>query len=387
MPEPFSTGVSVLLSSAQLSAKERFMAFFEKLGSQFIDIIEWTEPPQSDVLAYRFPRYQNEIKMGAKLVVREGQNALFVNEGRLADVFKPGTYTLSTQNLPLLTTLMGWKYGFNSPFKAEVYFISMRQWTDRKWGTQNPIMMRDSEIGPVRIRAFGTYAFHVADPKTLLQQLVVTDPSFESYEISNQLRDTIVSRFADVVATARIPVLDLAGNYEKISKVALDTVGPDLKTIGLALTLFYIENISLPPEVEQAIDTRSRMGLVGDMNRYAQYQSATAIDDAAKNPGGAAGAGIGIGAGIALGQQMGAHVNQPGNPPPLPVTFFVAINGTQTGPYNMNALAAKTREGSLTRETLVWRDGMAEWTAAGSIPELQSLFPATPPPLPPQPKA
>jgi membrane protease subunit (stomatin/prohibitin family) len=358
------------------------MAFLEKLGSQIIDIIEWTEPPQSDVLAYRFPRYQNEIKIGAKLVVREGQSAVFVNEGRLADVFGPGTYTLTTQNLPVLTTLMGWKYGFNSPFKAEVYFISMRQWTDRKWGTQNPIMMRDSEIGPVRVRAFGTYAFHVDDPKTLLQQLVVTDPSFESYEISAQLRDTIVARFADVIANSKIPVLDLAGNYERISRVALETVGPDLKSMGLALTLFYIENISLPPDVEKALDTRSKMGLLGDLNRYAQYQSATAIDDAAKNPGGAAGAGVGIGAGIALGQQMGARLNELGAPPPLPATFFIAINGAQTGPYDMDALAARTRDGSLTRETLVWRQGMAGWAAAASVPELQSLFAVTPPPLP-----
>jgi membrane protease subunit (stomatin/prohibitin family) len=358
------------------------MGVIDKLRGEFIDIIEWMESSQSDVLAYRFPRYNNEIKMGAKLVVREGQNAVFVNEGRLADVYTPGTYTLSTQNMPILRTLLGWKYGFDSPFKAEVYFISMRQWTDRKWGTQNPIITRDAEVGPVRIRAFGTYAFHVADPKTFLKQLVVTDPSFESYEISNQLRDVIVSRFADVIATAKIPVLDLAGNYEKISKVAQETIAPDLKTLGLALTLFYIENISLPPEVEQALDTRTKMGVLGDLNRYAEYQSATAIDDAARNPGGAAGAGIGIGAGIVLGQQMGTHMNRPGGPPPVPAVFFIAVEGAQTGPYDMNALAAKTRDGSLTRETLVWRQGMTEWTAAGTLPELQALFSATPPPLP-----
>src|SRR5207244_1158145 len=272
-------------------------------------------------------------------------------------------YTLRPRNMPNLTTLMGWKYGFNSPFKAEVYFISMRQWTDRKLGTQNPSMMRDPEVGPVRIRAFGTYAFHVADPKVFLQQLVVTDPSFESYEISSQLRDTIVSRFADVIGTAKIPVLDLAGNYEKISELAAETIGPDLKTLGLALTLFYIENISLPPEVEQALDTRTKMGMLGDMNRYAQYQSATAIDDAAKNPGGAAGAGIGIGAGIALGQQMGTHVNPTQGPPPLPGGFFLAVNGAQTGPFDMNTLAAKTHDGSLTRETLLWRPGLGGWAA------------------------
>src|SRR6266436_10179325 len=204
------------------------MGIWDKLRGELIDIIEWIDDTR-DTMVYRFQRYDNEIKYGAKLVVRESQVAAFVNEGRLADIYYPGTYTLETQNMPILSTLKGWKYGFSSPFKAEVYFISTRQWTDQKWGTQNPIMMRDSEFGMVRIRAFGTYAFRVADAKTFLQQLVVTDPSFESYEISSQLRDTIVSRFADVVATARIPVLDLAGNYEKISKVALYTVGPDLK--------------------------------------------------------------------------------------------------------------------------------------------------------------
>src|SRR3989475_13162075 len=212
---------------------------------------------------------------------------------------------------------------------------------DRKWGTQNPIMMRDSEIGPVRIRAFGTYAFHVSDPKTFLQQLMVTDPSFESYEISNQLRDTIVSRFSDVIGTAKIPILDLAGNYDKISKLALETIRPDLQTLGLALTFFYIENISVPPEVEQALDTRSKMGVLGDLDRYIQYQSATAIGDAAKNPSGAAGAGVGIGAGIALGQQMGTHLSPPAGPPPLPAVFFALVKGKQTGPFDMSTLAGK----------------------------------------------
>jgi membrane protease subunit (stomatin/prohibitin family) len=361
------------------------MGLIDKLRGEFIDIIEWTEPSQNEVLAYRFPRYQNEIKMGARLVVREGQNAVFVNEGQLADVYRPGTYTLSTQNMPILTTLKGWKYGFNSPFKAEVYFIAMRQWTDQKWGTQNPIIMRDPEFGPMRTRAFGTYAFHVADPGLFLKQLVATDPSFESYEISSQLRDTIVSRFADVIGTAKIPILDLAGNYDKISKLAQETIRPDLAALGLALTLFYIENISLPPEVEQALDTRTKIGVLGDLNQYARYQSATAIEDAAKNPGGAAGAGIGIGAGLALGQQMANQMAPQGGaiPPPLPsANFFIALNGAQAGPFDMNTLATRAGDGSLTRETLVWRQGMPGWTAAGAVPELQGLFGATPPPLP-----
>src|SRR5437773_5479366 len=175
------------------------MGVMDKLRGEFIDIIEWTEPAENDVLAYRFPRYQNEIKMGAQLIVREGQAAAFVHEGQLTDVFGPGTYTLQTENLPILSTLRGWKYGFHSPFKAEVYFISTRQWTDLKWGTQNPVMLRDPEFGPVRLRAFGTYAMHVSEPATFLRQLVATDPTFETYEVTNQLRNVIVSPFADVV--------------------------------------------------------------------------------------------------------------------------------------------------------------------------------------------
>jgi membrane protease subunit (stomatin/prohibitin family) len=366
---------------------ETTMSLWDKLRGELIDIIEWTEPRQSDILAYRFPRYNNEIKMGAKLTVREGQAACFVNEGQLADVYQPGMYTLNTENMPILSTLKGWKYGFNSPFKAEVYFISTRQWTDLKWGTQNPIMLRDPEFGPVRVRAFGTYAMHVANPGTFLKQLVATDPSFETWEIANQLRNTIVSRFVDALGQAKIAVLDLAGNYDKISQVALEHIRPDLETMGLALTTFYIENISLPPEVEQALDKRTQMGVLGNLDQYAKYQTANAIPEAAKNPGGLAGAGMGLAAGVALGGQMAgalAGATQPtAAPPPLPQSgYFVGIGGQQQGPFDAAALAARIRDGSLTRTTLVWRQGMANWVAAETVPELQPLFAAAPPPLP-----
>ena len=365
------------------------MGLLNKLRAEFIDIIEWTEPSHSDLLAYRFPRYGNEIKMGAKLVVREGQTAAFVNEGQLADVFQPGTYTLETQNLPILATLQGWKYGFHSPFKAEVYFISMRQWTDLKWGTQNPIMLRDAEFGPVRIRAFGTYAMHVTDPAAFLRQLVATNPSFETYEITNQLRNTIVSRFADAIGEAKIPVLELAGNYERIANVAKGRIVPELAEMGLSLTMFYIENISLPQEVEKALDKRTEMGVLGNMDQYTRYQTAQAIPEAAKNPGGLAGVGAGLGAGIAVGQQMaGALQGQTagGSPPSLPTSaaFYIGDGGKQAGPFDLNVLSAKVRDGSLTRTTLVWRQGMANWAAAETVPELQTLFAAGPPPLPPQ---
>src|SRR5436190_2045588 len=247
------------------------MGLWDKLKGELIDIIEWTEPAGSELLAYRFPRYNNEIKYGAKLTVREGQAAAFVNEGQLADVYQPGMYKLETNNMPILSTLKGWKYGFNSPFKAEVYFVATRQWTDLKWGTQNPIMLRDPEFGPLRVRAFGTYAMKVSDPAVFLRQLVATDPSFEAYEITNQLRNTIVSRFVDAIGQAKMPVLEMAGNYEKLGKVALERIAPDLESMGLMLTQFYVENISLPAEVEQALDTRSKMGMLGNLDQFTKY--------------------------------------------------------------------------------------------------------------------
>ncbi len=367
------------------------MGLMDKLSSQIIDIITWTEPPESDILAYRFPRYDNTIKMGAKLTVREGQAAVFVNEGQIADVFKPGMYTLETPNMPILSTLKGWRYGFNSPFKAEVYFIAMRQFTDLKWGTPNPIMMRDPEFGPVRIRAFGTYAMHVSDPAVFLRQIVATNPSFESFQISGQMRDTIVSRFTDVLGQAKIPVLDLAGNYDKVSGLALTKIKTDLATMGVELTLFYVENISLPPEVEQALDTRTKMGLLGDLNQYTKYESAQAISEAARNTGGIAGMGAGFGAGMVISGQMASQAAaanqapQPGSPPPLPSqaeSWFVALNGAQSGPFDAGALTQKIQSGNVTRDTLVWKQGMSAWSKAGTQPELANLFSAVPPPLP-----
>jgi membrane protease subunit (stomatin/prohibitin family) len=366
------------------------MGLWEKLRGELIDIIEWTEPNGSELLAYRFPRYQNEIKYGAKLTVREGQAAAFVNEGQLADVYTPGMYTLETQNMPILSTLKGWKYGFNSPFKSEVYFISTKQWTDLKWGTQNPIMLRDPEFGPVRVRAFGTYAVRVSDPGTFLKQLVATDPSFETYEVTNQLRNMIVSRFVDVVAQAKMAVLDLAGNYEKMGRLAQEKLAAEMAAMGLALTQFYIENISLPPEVEQALDTRTKMGVIGSMDQYTRYKTAEAIGDAAKNPGGIAGAGAGIGAGVAIGQQMagavGSHAGQGAAPPPVPaaggLSYFLGIGGQQSGPFDLMTLSAKVKDGTLTRGTLVWKQGMPAWVAAESVSELKDLFANVPPPLP-----
>ena len=367
------------------------MSLLDKLRGEFIDIIEWTEPSNNDILCYRFPRYQNEIKNGAKLTVREGQAAVFVSEGQIADVFTPGMYTLETKNLPILSTIKGWKYGFNSPFKAEVYFVSTRQWTDKKWGTQNPVMMRDPEFGPVRVRAFGSYAFRVSDPATFMRQLVATDPSFETYEIANQLRNVIVSRIVDAMGQSKMPILDLAGNYEKLSQLAKDKVAPEMAGMGLTITQFLVENISLPPEVEQMLDKRSSMAVLGNLDQYTRFQTAQAIGDAANNPGGIAGVGAGLGAGVAIGGQMadalrGSQGAATGGPPPLPgaaAQFFVGVNGAQVGPFDTSTLAAKIRAGEISRQTLVWKAGMASWVAADSVPDLQPLFASVPPPLPP----
>ncbi len=262
------------------------MSLWDKLAREFLNIVEWTEPTQNEILAHRFPRADNEIKNGAKLVVREGQAAVFVKEGELADVMKPGTYNLDTPIMPILSKLLGWKYGFESPFKCEIYFVSTRQWTDRKWGTQNPVMMRDPEFGPVRLRAFGTYAFRVIDPGLFVKELVSTDPSFEAYEIADQLRNTVVSRLVDAVPRLQLPILDIVGNYDRLGKLAMEKIGPDLAGMGLGLTQFFVENLSLPPEVEAALDKRSSMSVLGNLDQYTKFQAAEAIRAPPRTPGG-----------------------------------------------------------------------------------------------------
>ncbi len=277
----------------------------KQIGSQFLEILEWLDDTP-DTLVWRFPVYNQEIKMGAKLVVRENQLALFVNEGKAADLFAPGTYTLSTQNIPILTTLRGWKYGFQSPFKAEVYFFNTRLFTDLKWGTSNPVMMRDSEFGMIRLRAFGTYAMKVGDAKKFFETVVGTQGLTSTEEITGQLRSIVLSRLSDAIAEAKIAALDLASRYDELSAAGRQILGPEFASFGLELARFVVENVSLPEEVEKAIDQRSKLGVLGDrMGQYTQMQAAEAIGKAAENPGGLAGAGVGMGAGVAMGQMMG----------------------------------------------------------------------------------
>jgi membrane protease subunit (stomatin/prohibitin family) len=365
------------------------MGLWDKISHQLIDIIEWIDETH-DTMVWRFPRYENEIKNGAKLIVRESQVAAFIKEGQLADVFNPGTYTLETRNLPILSTLAGWKYGFNSPFKAEAYFVSTRVFTGYKWGTKNPIMMRDSEFGPVRLRAFGTFAIKVSDAGTFIKQIAGTNSRFTVEGISDQLRDMLVARFADVLGQSKIPVLDLAGNQDQLGKFVTDKIQADFAPFGLQVMNLMVENISLPPEVEAAMDKRTSMGVIGNLNAYTQFQAANAISDAAKNPGGIAGAGVGIGLGVGMGQQvanaMGQSMQSPGMaaPPPLPQTaaFFVGQDGKQVGPFDLPTLQTMATGGQLKRETLVWKQGMPAWSKAGEVTELSSIFASVPPPMP-----
>lgn len=365
------------------------MGLWDKIWGELVDIVEWLDESR-DTMVYRFQRYQNEIKYGAQLVVRESQTAVFVNEGRLADVFPPGTYTLETQNLPILSTLRGWKYGFNSPFKAEVYFVSTRIFTDRKWGTKNPIMLRDAEFGPVRLRAFGTFAIQVKDPGALISRIVGTDGRFTVEEIGEQLRDLLVARFADVLGESKIPALDLAANYDELGKFISARIEPDFANFGLQVVAFTVENISLPPEVEQALDKRTSMGVIGNLQAYTQYQAANAIGDAAKTPGGLAGAGAGLGVGIAMGGQMaqalgtGSPAGGAGTPPPLQGSagFFVAIEGKQAGPFDQAGLQGLCAKGQLKNDTLVWKQGLAQWMPASQVTELAGILGSVPPPLP-----
>jgi membrane protease subunit (stomatin/prohibitin family) len=367
------------------------MGIWDKVRGEFIDIVQWIDDT-NDTMVYRFERYNNQIKYGAQLTVREGQTAVFVNEGKIADVFQPGMYSLETKNLPVLSTLQGWKYGFNSPFMAEVYFCSMRQFTDLKWGTMNPIILRDSEFGPVRLRAFGTYVMKVSDPPVLIRQIVGTDGRFTVDEIVNQLRNLIVSRFAEIIGQSKIPVLDMAASYSDLGNFLTNRIGSEFQSYGLELTKLLVENISLPPEVEEALDKRTSMGVIGNLAAYTQFNIANSIPDAAKNPGGLAAAGAGVGIGMAMAGSMGqAFSGQPaasgaaGTPPPIPgsAAFFVAVAGKQTGPFDMQSLEAQAASGQLTRQSLVWTQGMPQWTPAGQVPALAGIFANVPPPLPP----
>lgn len=368
----------------------------EKLSNEFIDIVEWLDYTD-DTICHRFERYQNEIKNGAKLIVREGQTAVFINEGQLADVFKPGTYTLDTQNLPILATLKGWKYGFNSPFKAEVYFVNTHLFTDEKWGTKNPITLNDERFGLVEIRAFGTYAFRIGDPGKFIIDIVGTDNNFTNYEINEHLKSLIATRFTDTVGEANLPIELYAANTSELSETCKEVMQPEFQSVGINLEKFFIENVSMPEDLKKEIFEYSRIDKL-DLDKLTKFKTAKAIEAAAANEGGTAGAGMGMGMGFVLAQQMGGMMNpQMGggqqsphhpatsSPPPIPqaIQYYYAIDGKQAGPVGLEQLGALFAARTVNKDTLVWKQGMESWKALKDVDELKVFLGSnTPPPLP-----
>src|SRR6187455_2467684 len=287
--------------------KEAAMGLPDFIRSQLIEIIEWTDDSR-DTLSYRFPDEDKEIKRGAQLIVRESQVVQFVYLGQYGDTFGPGKHTLTTDNIPILSRLKGWKYGFESPFKADVYYVVTRLFTGNKWGTSNPVMMRDQDFGIVRVRAFGTYDFRIVDPQRFLREVAGTDNHFRLDEFADVMRSRIVSVFSEALATSRVPVLDVATRYSELGDALLPLINPALsEKYGIAMPAFVIENVSVPPEVEAAIDKRSSMAAVGNLNDYVKYQMAQGLGS-----GGGAGIG-GVGAEMAVGMAMAQQMmNQPG---------------------------------------------------------------------------
>ncbi len=372
------------------------MGLLDKLKGEFIDIIEWTED-DADSIAYRFERYGNEIKNGAKLTVREGQTAVFVNEGQIADVFEPGMYELTTENLPLLSTLKGWKYGFHSPFKAEVIFISTREITGFGWGTPGPFRMRDPEFGILELTARGHFSFHVMDPVKFIRKVVGTEGEFTKEEIEDRLRKKFVTEAISGIAEMNKSFYDMAQHYDEISEMLKERVDPTfLDRYGIGLDDTSIQSIDLTERSAEKVEKRDDMFFASDrMGMYERKARADAMLGLANNEGmggGMAAGGLGMGMGMAMAGQMGgagAVQNPPGGmapPPPPPAGYFLYINGQQTGPLSMPQIQQMAGSGQINGQTLAWKQGMAGWQAVQTIPELASLLQGggmTPPPPPP----
>jgi len=280
------------------------MSLRDFITKQFIDVIEWVEPEEG-ILAYRYPMQDREIQNGGKLTVRDSQAAIFVNEGKVADIFGPGLYTLTTETLPILTYLRNWDKAFKSPFKSDVYFFSARIQTDQHWGTQNPISIRDKEFGAIRLRGFGIYSYHLSDAKSFYSKISGTRDLYRVADLEGQLRNTIIAKMTDAFAASQVPFLDMAANQGALAEKISETLKPAFTEYGLTLDTLVVENLSLPDELQKVLDQRISMNMLGDMGKYTQYQVAQSIPIAAANEGGGAvGIGAGLGAGVAMGQAM-----------------------------------------------------------------------------------
>ncbi|MCH9740701.1 MAG: SPFH domain-containing protein [Epsilonproteobacteria bacterium] len=359
------------------------MGLFDWIFGQFIDVIEWTDSSQ-DTMVYRFERHNNEIKYGAKLTVRESQMAVFVNEGVIADVLGPGIYELETNNLPIMTSLEHWDHNFNSPFKAEVYFLNTKRFIDLKWGTKNPITVRDPEFAMVRLRAFGTYEIRITDPKTFMTEIVGTDAHFTVDEVDNQLSNLILSRLATVLGESEVAVLDFASNYEKFGDFITEKISPSFAKYGLELTHMLVENISLPEEVEKALDTRTSREITGNLDKHIQYQTGEALGNSGEGGSSAMGDMVGMGAGIALGQEMLNKISDKNTPPELPTRdttlYHIAVDDVSEGPYDIRKIQELIQGEIIKEDTLVWTKGLDDWQVAKEV--LKKYFNNTPPPLP-----
>ncbi|QIS13261.1 SPFH domain-containing protein [Nocardia arthritidis] len=382
------------------------MGLMDMIRGEFVDIIEWLDDTNT-TLAWRFPRYENEIKNGAELIVREGQQAIFVYRGQLADTYGPGHYTLTSENMPIMSTLQGWRYGFNSPFRSEVYYINTRPVTDLRWGTPQPVTVRDPDFRMVQVRANGTTIVKVIDPATFLRQVIGTESVVDMEQITEMIRRNIALAFSDMVMASGLGAIDLQGRQVELSDKLREFVAQRVQSFGLGIDAVTM-TISLPEEIQQAMTRGVARGLeesgyinnIGDVNRLTQVRAADAMLAAAQNEGGGvAGAAMQAGLGVVLGGQMAGAVQggfpqqgyqqqgyqpQPQQaPPPLPQqqVFHFELNGQAAGPFPIDQLRQYVSSDQLTRDTNVWSEGMAGWAAASTVPALQTLF-AAPPPLP-----
>ena len=333
------------------------MNLFNIIKNQLIEVIEWTDDSR-DTLSYRWPDDDKEIKNGAQLIVRESQQVQFVAAGQYADLFGPGKHTLSTENVPVLSTILGWKYGFQSPFKCDVYYINTRLFTGNKWGTSNPVLMRDKDFGVVRIRAFGTYDFRIVQPALFLKEVAGTDQNFRIDEFADTMRSRIVSVFTEALAKAQVPVLDVATRYGDLGQALVQIINPAMvEKYGIEVTSFVLENVSVPPEVEQAIDKRSSMGAIGNLNDYVKYQMGQAM---ASGGEGAAAATLPatMAMGFGMAQEMMRQMQQPGTTP-----------GAQPG------LGAPAGHDAFSPAAAQAAQAAAQATPAGTAPALQVYTP------------
>lgn len=323
------------------------MGLLDLITKQFVDVIDWTEPSDG-LLAYRFPMQDREIQNGAELTVRESQAALFVNEGKPADLFSPGRYTLRTQTLPILTSLRNWDKAFASPFKSDVYFFSLREQIDQKWGTPNPITIRDRELGPIRLRAFGTYSFGLDDVRVFHAKLSGTRDVYTVDDLAGQLLALITTSIASFLASSSVGFIDMAANQVAFSEALKVPIQTAMTPYGLRLASFLVESLSLPEALQERFDRAASMRIVGDLTQYARFQSADSISTAAENPGGAAGIGAGLGAGMAIGNTMVASLSgsaSPAAPPQDPLKTIETLHALlQKGALTQAEFDAKKAE-------------------------------------------